>query len=190
MPDPFHVTLEKVRERDEQTIAELVAAHHQNLRGYVAAISMRVDSIDDLSQEVFLRALRRLDRIETLEDFPRFLRGIARNVCREQARKHVRSEAYVEFVDELFSSANSERTESPFNDPSILDALRECVQKLPSKSQQMVTLRYKEERHAEEIGREVGMNGGAVRISLLRVREALLKCLRTTAGPRLKEAGL
>lgn len=109
MPESFQVTLEKVRQRDALTIAELIATHHHSLRGYVAAISRRVDSIDDLSQEVFLRALQRLDRIETLEDFPRFLRGIARNVCREQTRQYVRSEAYVEFVDGLFSSAEKKR---------------------------------------------------------------------------------
>ncbi len=190
MPESFRVTLEKVRQRDEKAIAELVAAHHHSLRGYVAAISTQIDSIDDLAQEVFLRALQRLDRIETLDDFPRFLRGIARNVSREHARKYVRSEAYIEFVDEVFASAQSSDAASPFNDPNVLAALRACVQKLSPKSQQMVALRYKEERRADEIGSELGMNGGAVRISLLRVREALLKCLRSTAGPHLTEAGL
>jgi len=190
MPETFEVTLDKVRRRDEKAITELVAAHHQNLRGYVAAISTRADSIDDLAQEVFLRALQRLDRIETLDDFPRFLRGIARNVCREQVRKYVRSEAYIEFVDEIFSAETPGTEDSPFNDPGVLGALRECVKKLPPKSQQMVSLRYKEELHAEEIGNEVGMNSGAVRISLLRVRESLLKCLRSTIGPKLTEAGL
>lgn len=190
MPDSFQVTLEKVRQRDALTIAELIAAHHHSLRGYVAAISRRVDSIDDLSQEVFLRALQRLDRIESLEDFPRFLRGIARNVCREQTRKYVRSETYIEFVDDLFSSAEKNVSDSPFKDPNLIDALRVCIKKLPPKSQQIIALRYKEERRADEIGDEIGMNGGAVRISLLRVREALLKCLRSTAGPRLTEAGL
>jgi RNA polymerase sigma-70 factor (ECF subfamily) len=191
MADSLQETLEKIRRRDETAIAELVAAHHRGLRGYVAALSASVDAIDDLSQEVFLRALQRLDRIQDLEDFPRFLRGIARNVIREQARKYIRnSERYVEFVDEAFAAEDKTRKESPFQDASLAGALQDCVGKLTPKARQMLNLRYKEELHADEIGRELGMHGGAVRTSLLRVREALLKCLRASAGHQLKEAGL
>lgn len=191
MIESLDVTLEKIRRRDEAAISQLVSAHHQNLRGYVAALSANIDSIDDIAQEVFLRALQRLDRVENLEDFPRFLRGIARNIVREQARKYVQTnERYVEFVDQVFATENTAAADSPFRDPSLAEALRGCLGKLAPKARQMLMLRYQEELHANEIGAELGMNGGAVRTSLLRVRESLLKCLRGAAGRELSEAGL
>jgi len=191
MAESLQVTLEKIRRRDEAAIAELVTAHHHSLRGYVAALSASIDSIDDLAQEVFLRALQRLDRVENLEDFPRFLRGIARNVILEERRKHSTiKQRYVEFIDELFTAEETTPGDSPFRDPTIVQSLLACISKLTPKSQRMLSLRYKEEMPANEIGAELGMNGGAVRISLLRARETLLKCLRSEASQQLSEAGL
>src|SRR5262245_56167861 len=96
------VTLEQIRERNPEAIAELVRRHHRQLRGYVAAISVDPGAVDDLSQEVFVRALQRLDRVADLEDFGQFLRGIARNVLREHSRRLARhAERYVQMVDEV-----------------------------------------------------------------------------------------
>jgi RNA polymerase sigma-70 factor, ECF subfamily len=191
MSDSLKITLERIREGDETAIGELVATHHLNLRGYIAAVSATVDSVDDLAQETFLRALQRLDRVETLEDFPRFLRGIARNVIREQSRKHASIQAYVCFVDELFEAEEKEvGCDSPFRDPGVLGALRSCVGRLSPKARQMLTFRYQDELRCDEIAQSLGMNAGAVRVSLLRVRETLLKCLRSTVGRQLSEAGL
>jgi DNA-directed RNA polymerase specialized sigma24 family protein len=69
-----------------------------------------------------------------------------------------------------------------------MEALRGCVEKLPARSQRMLHLRYWEELRAAEIGRDLGMNGGAVRIGLLRSREALLACIRSRLGVVLSEA--
>lgn len=191
MAESFKVTLQKIRSGNEAAIGELVSAHHMNLRGYIAAVAASVDSVDDLAQETFLRALQRLDHVECLEDFPRFLRGIARNVIREHSRKNASNEAYVSFVDELFVAEEKEvDVDSPFRDPGVLVALRSCVERLSPKARQMLTLRYQDELRSGEIAQNLGMNAGAVRTSLLRVREALLKCLRSAVGQRLSEDGL
>jgi RNA polymerase sigma-70 factor, ECF subfamily len=191
MSKNLDVTLEKIRQRDDAAISQLVSTHHQNLRGFVAALYADIDAVDDIAQEVFLRAIQRLDRVENLEDFPRFLRGIARNVVREQVRKQAQlNERYVEFVDQVFAEEETEHSDSPFRDPGLSEALRGCLGKLAPKARQMLVLRYREELHANEIGAELGMKGGAVRTSLLRVRESLLKCLRGSAPRELKEAGL
>jgi len=191
MLNGLKITLEKIREGDEAAIGELVSAHHLNLRGYIAAVAATVDTVDDIAQETFLRALQRLDRIETLEDFPRFLRGIARNVIREQSRKYANNEAYVGFIDGLFEAEEKNVVrDSPFCDPSVLGALRSCVGRLSPKARQMLTLRYSEEMQSDEIAQSLGMNANAVRVSLLRVRETLLKCLRSAVGQQLSEAGL
>lgn len=191
MTDSLNITLDQIRRRDEGAIEALIAAHHQNLRGYIAAISTNVEAVDDVAQEVFLRAIQRLDRVESLEDFPRFLRGIARNVVREQTRILVRnSERYFDFVDAIFVSKNDEPEDKPFQDDKILDSLRVCLGKLPDKARRILTLRYQDELNANEIGSSIGMTSGSVRISLLRLRETLLKCLRSNVGGKLTEAGL
>ncbi|HYG77010.1 MAG TPA: sigma-70 family RNA polymerase sigma factor [Planctomycetota bacterium] len=177
------VTLESIRRRDPSAIAELVKQHHRQLRGYVAAISADLSSVDDISQEVFLRALERLDHVSDLEDFPRFLRGIARNVVREHFRKSsLYSERYVAFVEEAYAGAAGRDADTPFKDPQLIRALRNCVGKLPANSQKMLNLRYTGDLRSDEIGKKMNLNSGAVRIALLRIREALMKCVRSSLG--------
>ena|ERR1043165_3276925 len=173
--------LERIRKRDPQAVADLVLQHHLQLRAYVAALCADVSTIDDLAQEVFVRALQKLDSVADLQDFGRFLRGIARNVVREDVRAKARyRERYVAFVEELHQSPEHQAEASWAADPQLLAGLERCVQKLPERSQEFIRLRYAEEKQADEIGRAFGLSGGAVRIALLRIREAILNCLRAT----------
>jgi RNA polymerase sigma-70 factor, ECF subfamily len=188
MQDSNAVTLAQIRQRDSLAIAALVRQHHRQLRGYVIAICADIGAADDLSQEVFVRALQRLDRVADLEDFGRFLRGIARNVVREHTRWLVRhANRQVQLVDEMFDKGSV--AAAPWTDsPKLLEALKNCIERLPARSQQMLQLRYWEEETADEIGCEVGLAAGAVRVALLRIREALIRCLRSSVSPAEWEA--
>jgi RNA polymerase sigma-70 factor, ECF subfamily len=173
--------LERIRKRDPQAVADLVHEHHLQLRGYVAALCADVYAIDDLAQEVFVRALQNLDNVADLREFGRFLRGVARNVVREHVRATARyKERYVAFVEELHPHSELQTEASWATEPSVLAGLDRCVKKLPERSQEFIRLRYTEEKQADEIGRAFGLSGGAVRIALLRIREAILHCLRAT----------
>lgn len=66
MIEKLTITLEMIRRRDLAAIAALVRAHHHQLRGYVAAICADVGVVDDVAQEVFVRALERLDSVADL----------------------------------------------------------------------------------------------------------------------------
>lgn len=135
------VTLDKIHRRDPEAIAELVRLHQRQLRGYVAALSADVGVVDDLAQEVFVRALRRLDCVVDREDFGRFLRGIARNVVREHARWRTRyQERYIAFVDEAYAATEAAPAPTADVSPRLRDALRGCVEKWPARSQRMLRL--------------------------------------------------
>lgn len=176
MGDSLQVTFEAIKRRDPEAIAALVREHQSRLRGYVAVLSADVAAVDDLSQEVFLRALQRLDRVADLEGFDRYLHGIARNVVKEHSRKHSRSCDRYERLLEKTYPADVETSE---DSEGMVHALRRCVEELPPRSRQILTLRYREERAADEIASRMAMNAGAVRVVLLRIRGALLKCIRS-----------
>jgi len=176
-PSP-DVSLDALRRRAPDAVTALVRLHHRALRGFVAMLCPDLDAVDDLAQEVFLRALQRLDRLHDLEGFDRYLRGIARNVVREHVRGRFRSyERYAAFVERV---SGSEPTAA--EDPGAIDALRRCVEKLPPRSRRLLDLRYAEERDAEDIGRDLDLAAGHVRVLLLRIRETLFKCLRGGAA--------
>jgi RNA polymerase sigma-70 factor, ECF subfamily len=185
MTEKAGYTLEAIRRRDPAAVTALVADHQRRLRGFVAFLcSQDLQAVDDLAQEVFLRALRILDRVTDLEHFDRFLREIARNVVREhRRRKSARPEADERLIEAFAATHEGD----PAPESKMLARLRNCLRKLPERSARILTLRYGEERAAEDIGSEIGLKAGAVRVLLLRIRENLLKCV--SSGPDAMEAG-
>ena len=53
-------------------------------------LGVHSDSVDDFSQEAFLIAYRELDRFDQDQDFGKWLRGIARNLVRNELRRNAR----------------------------------------------------------------------------------------------------
>ena len=142
--------------------------------------------MDDVAQEVFLRAIERLDRVTDVDALGPFLRGIARNVVRERQRKYSREgQAYRRFVEERCETASASEKASWLADPELLAALRACVDALPDKSRDMLALRYDEQLNSAPIGRQVGLNAAAVRTAMRRARVALLKCIRSSYEPAM-----
>ncbi len=87
MAFPVNITLDACRCRQPEALAELVRRHQRQLRAYVAAICADLGAVDDLAQEVFLRAFQAIDRLADVEIFGAFLRGIARNTVKEHYRR-------------------------------------------------------------------------------------------------------
>ncbi len=164
---------------DDQAIAALVRSHHRPLRAFVAMLVVDVSVVDDLAQEVFLRALERLDRVTNVHAFGPFLRGITRNVVREHFRQQANEvQRYLQLVEDQIEARSEELNPDWLSDPELVKTLRACLQGLPQRSQRMIAMRYTEELSSELIGEEVGINAAAVRSALRRAREALLQCIR------------
>jgi RNA polymerase sigma factor (sigma-70 family) len=170
--------IEQARCGDLEARCALVKIHHLALRSYLAAICGNPSVTDDLAQEVFLRALDRLDRVIDPAKFPLFLRGIARNVVREHARSQSRfakhAEAYGLWVEDLLE----DQPEPLYSqNTQVVGALRKCLRNLPERSRHLLQERYFEEQEAGEIGKKRELSAAAVRNALLRARRALLKCM-------------
>ncbi len=75
---------------DLKAQAAFVQFYQREVRAFVSMLTADLASVDDLAQETFLSALDRLDRIQQPESTGAFLRGIARNVALEHARRYRR----------------------------------------------------------------------------------------------------
>ena len=69
---------------------ELVKEHHASLRVFVRSLGVAADWVDDLAQDAFVEAYRKLDTFDVNRDFGKWLRGIARNLVRNELRKENR----------------------------------------------------------------------------------------------------
>jgi RNA polymerase sigma-70 factor (ECF subfamily) len=151
------------------------------IRAYIAGMGVPMDTIDDLAQEVYLEFYkgggRRPGDVEPI----RWLKGIARNLCLNYFRKNKRkAEQQLEVVAVLLEKLSCPLDQ--IREPEILDA---CLEKLPSRSRELIALRYEEGMESAAIGKRLGLSPEAVRITLLRIRGVLRDCL----GRRFAQEG-
>lgn len=154
--------------------------HERMVRTYLAALTGDQDAVDDLSQEVFLRALQRLHLLVIQDDPGRVLRGIARRVAHEFFRSRRRSRRYIDATLDLLAADDNCLAEAMQHREAI-DLLRSAIEDLPIISRRMLELRYHDGRTAQHIAEQLGLRPVAVRVTLLRIRERLRRRLDVPA---------
>jgi RNA polymerase sigma-70 factor (ECF subfamily) len=121
--------------------------------------------VDDLVQEVFLQAMRRIGSLRNPDAFGPWLAAIARN----RARDHHRSaRTLVELPDDLAGSA-----------PAEADALGvlAVIRRLPDAYRETLVLRLVEGMTGIEIAERTGLTPGSVRVNLHRGMQMLREAL-------------
>ncbi|MGD9633506.1 MAG: RNA polymerase sigma factor [Pirellulales bacterium] len=71
---------------DREAFGQLYDRHARRVRAVVLAVSGDWSAVEDLAQECFLRAYRKLDTLRDCERFGAWLSGFARQVGRERRR--------------------------------------------------------------------------------------------------------
>lgn len=157
---------------------EMVIDQHQQLRGFIRALGIEPDWVDDLAQEVFLVAWREREILDPERDVARWLRGIARNLARNELRKdHRRKRILHEGLADLLIRSVDDDAESPLWKRHQMSILRDCIEQLAPKSREIVAVRYGGGWKAPEVADHLGMTAVAIRQALMRIRSQLKKCL-------------
>ncbi len=125
---------------------------------------------DDLFQEVFIRLVSNVEKLESWEHVKAWLIRVTIN-C---AKKHF--DLYwnknVDFIEDEERVRGEEAYEPPEDEP-----VREAVAKLPPKYRLAVHLFYYEEFSVAEIAEQTGQKEGTVKSQLHRAREMLREML-------------
>jgi RNA polymerase sigma-70 factor (ECF subfamily) len=161
--------------RDPRPFEAMVLETEGKLRAHIAGIGVGRHAVDDIAQETYLAAWRQgiPDGIEPV----RWLKGIARNKAIDAIRSaSPRRRAIVDLA--LAAAPAAEGA-----DPSSVAALRQCMQRLAPADHDLLHRRYHDEETSESIAQASGGSPSSVRKHLIRLREALEKCIaRTLAG--------
>lgn len=173
---------------------DIVRHYHRDVRLFVARFLGNDPSIEDIAQEVFVQVHRSLDQFQGRASIKTWILGIARHrvgtwfrhKSRQLRTSSLDLEAelvqyrWQEFQQEGESTIG-EGSKSGLDPELEVNLLRNCLQKLKPPQRDLVQRFYFEEVTAESISQEQGRSAGAVRMSLLRIREALAKCIRKQA---------
>jgi RNA polymerase sigma-70 factor (ECF subfamily) len=124
--------------------------------------------LDDMVQEVFLRAYHGLRRLKTAESFGAYVHRIATNLCVDRLRRRGRAGRTLEEVD---LEPEPIRVQDIAEDR--LSELRRQVGRLPESLREVVLLFYFHEMSYAEMAELLGITEAAVNQRLNRARQRL-----------------
>jgi RNA polymerase sigma-70 factor (ECF subfamily) len=177
----MHELVHEAKSGSREAFTQLVRLHHESVRAYLGRNTPHRDVADDLAQETFLVAFRRIGEFRGEARFSTWLIGIARNLALEYLRRECRRQR--RDLEAAVARDQAERLSAREGDADeheqTLAALRACLDGLPAESRVMIDQFYFDNVSAESLAERVGKRPGAVRMSLLRIRRALADCVQS-----------
>jgi len=161
------------REGDRMAFGLLYERYARMVHGVLLA-KVPLDVVDDLVQDVFTRALRRVSTLRESDSFGAWLAAIARNLANDYHRRPA-EEQLADDADDIDIS-----TENPVVERSAANAVLEAVRSLPDAYRETLILRFVEGMTGPEIAARTGLTHGSVRVNLHRG----MQLLRAKLTPR------
>ena len=161
--------------------AELVRRHQSAVRACLAARLDQPHEAEDLAQEAFVTAYRKLHEFDPERPFGPWVRSIAFNLLRNHWRKfRVMGVGGNEELEAMVEQEIAVRCDG--REGRELSALRDCLETLDGPARSLMERRYSDEVSVRDIAREQGRGYSAVTMHLHRIREMLANCVRGKLG--------
>jgi RNA polymerase sigma-70 factor (ECF subfamily) len=167
--------------RKDNAAWELIIARFRRKVFHIAyKFTGRHNDAEDLSQEIFLKVFKSLDKFNQEADFSTWLSSVARNYCIDHYRASKREKEVV--VEDLlaFDLAPANAGSNPhraLEDRDRSSFLRQGLLELPDKLREAVVLRDLQGLSYQEMAVRLGLPEGTVKSRINRGREELTRLL-------------
>src|SRR3954451_5477717 len=169
-----------VRRGDDRAFEELYARYNRRISSYIFGMVKDHARAEDLTQDVFMSALRRMRDTDRPIAFKPWIYEIAKNACIDQFRRSRRAEEVSYDAEEGLGAADYGRLVNGDPTPDIaldhkqqLDHLRGALGGLSDSHHQILVMREFEGLSYREIGEKMGMSRPSVESTLFRARKRL-----------------
>jgi RNA polymerase sigma-70 factor, ECF subfamily len=163
------------REGDRGAFGRLYEGYARMVHGILLG-RVPVGEVDDLVQDVFVRAMRQVHTLRDVKCFGGWLATVARNRANDY---HRRSVELVEFTEEVPNQAPEKARGSGAGDDGA--AILGVIRGLPEAYRETLILRLVEGMTGPEIAERTGLTAGSVRVNLHRGMQMLREKLGTKA---------
>ena len=155
---------------DGTAFEELIRRTQGSLRFFIAVRCPEPSEVDDVAQEVYVTAFRKLPDFEPLQSFGAWLKGIAVNLLRNRRRQH-----HPQLLADVREMLDPQADPDPVSDP--IEALQECVKGIEARSARLLRSKYVDRLSLTEIATTEGSNAKAISVTLVRIRKKLKTCI-------------
>jgi RNA polymerase sigma-70 factor (ECF subfamily) len=178
--------IKRAQQGDSEAFGPLVQKHQQRVFSLVCHLVRRRDEVEDLSQEIFIKAFRAIRSYNFQSSFATWLSRIATNHCYDYLR-HERA-SRVSFYWQMGEDRQRELENNVESQPEEeLDheertVLRDLVDKLlgraPENDRTILVLKELQDYSVEEIAEILKLKPTTVKVRLHRARKRMLEDLR------------
>jgi len=173
--------IQRARDGDHAAFNQVVQAYRKRILGTVARLIGRIEDVEDVGQEVFLRLYFSLDQLRTPEVFEPWLYRLTVNACYDHLRRQRRrgesrmadlSEHQVVMADAVAGRKNQMEADRRKRITETVGALLGAVSE---QDRILLTLKEIEGLSLKELEKVYGVNENALKVRLFRARQRVLK---------------
>ena len=175
----------RAQHEDQAAFEELVRRHQHRVFAVAGGILRRREDVEDISQQVFVKAYFSLKRFDQRAAFSTWLYKITVNECWDLLRKKkVRPLVYESDLSEEQARQVTAAEEKEGSEPDISERLeaRERVERLldglDERDRLMLILKEVEGFAVEEIAEVLDLNANTVKVRLFRARRRIVNKVR------------
>ena len=165
----------EVLDGNKESFSYLVDKYLLRIKGLVYLVTNNGSIVDDLAQDIFIKAYESLDKFENRSSFYTWLYSIAINKCRDEIRK----KKFRNFIS-LDKINDYEATYMPDESKNIENKilLKQALQKLKRDFREILILKEINDFSYQEISVILNCEIGTVRSKLSRARADLAKTIK------------
>ena len=167
--------IENTQKGDLTSFSTLVKTYQGKVYAYLAVRLNNKHEAEDLTQEAFLTAYKKIKSFDTNMPFIAWIKGIAANLLRNHWRK--KKAVASGSSSELEGLINSKIDSNNQDNSQVLEFMNHCISEADEESSKLILMRYKEDKPLKEITSLLSINHSTLTMRLHRIREALRKCI-------------
>ncbi len=160
-----------------EAYGELVRRHQTSVFNVCYRLLADLAEAEDMSQEAFVRAHRRLDTFDPERPFGPWIRRVAANLCLNRLQLKLPTQVGLEDEDDLPATDPPPGPEQIHEAHERSQAVRAAILSLPPHYRAVVELRHFHDLSYEEIARALRLPVSDVRSHLFRARRQLARRL-------------
>jgi RNA polymerase sigma-70 factor (ECF subfamily) len=176
----------RARAGDRGAFTALLRRHQRRVRVFIGGYVRDPAVVDDIAQEVFFSAYRRLGTFSGDVPLASWLLGIARkqtlHTLRGELRAQAKHGASLAAEITMWALEAAEARDDMEARRREIERLTACLDELAPTSARVVTDHYFRGTTLSSIARALGKQEGALKVMLFRVRKALRECMRRGAA--------
>lgn len=172
--DEIDRLVQRVQKGDQEPFWDLLLHVQQEVRLFIAVLSPSTELVEEILQSTFVRAYESIRKYEPRGLFLQWIKGIARNLLREELRARAR---HLALSGEKLESIVAEACLKDVDAAEPETGLQECIDRLAPHSRELLERRYAANLPLARLAQQFKKPADSIAVTLCRIRESLRQCL-------------